>query len=290
MKHFLLILVLVLFSLSCGTGGSTNNDLTGGSEAGNPPDIRNVIGEVPQSSEASLRIAHQEAFSCQADEVTAINPDGNSFFADIESDCSFLLSLPIGDSYSLSFYLDESLVAEMVFDDNNDSTSPFLMIVSSGEEDINLGEIIFEGDIAYPEFEPSTQNDQDGDGLVDFDDEDDDGDGVADEGEEEIEEEEEEEEESTPPDADSDGIEDSSDNCPTTSNSSQADNDGDGDGDECDADDDGDGILDDGDSSGVVGDGNCTAYATSECDDNCQFVSNPSQEDYDYDGIGNACE
>jgi len=53
---------------------------------------------------------------------------------------------------------------------------------------------------------------------------------------------------------------------------------------------DGDGIYDDGDFSGVIGDNPCTGGATTNCDDNCVTVYNPSQADADSDGIGNACE
>lgn len=53
---------------------------------------------------------------------------------------------------------------------------------------------------------------------------------------------------------------------------------------------DGDGIYDDGDLSGVVGDNPCTGVETTNCDDNCVDVYNPSQSDSDGDGIGNACE
>jgi len=53
---------------------------------------------------------------------------------------------------------------------------------------------------------------------------------------------------------------------------------------------DGDGIPDDGDASGVVGDNPCTGGVTTDCDDNCTFVHNPDQEDYDEDGEGDVCD
>ncbi len=93
----------------------------------------------------------------------------------------------------------------------------------------------------------------------------------------------------TQEDADFDGIGDVCDNCPNDGNVNQADNDGDGEGDVCDTDDDDDGILDDGDFDGSEGTNPCTGGATTDCDDNCPFVSNPDQADDDSDGVGDAC-
>lgn len=56
------------------------------------------------------------------------------------------------------------------------------------------------------------------------------------------------------------------------------------------ADTDEDGVLDDGDGSGVAGDNPCTDGVMENCDDNCRFHENPDQEDYDVDGVGDACE
>ncbi len=57
-----------------------------------------------------------------------------------------------------------------------------------------------------------------------------------------------------------------------------------------DVDDDNDGVLDDGDSSGAVGDAPCNAGLYVGCDDNCRLTFNPNQADLDGDGKGDVCD
>jgi len=78
--------------------------------------------------------------------------------------------------------------------------------------------------------------------------------------------------------------------CEGTVDGGFPDTDTDGKADCVDVDDDNDGVLDDGDSSGAVGDAPCNAGLYVGCDDNCRLTFNPNQADLDGDGKGDVCD
>jgi hypothetical protein len=79
-------------------------------------------------------------------------------------------------------------------------------------------------------------------------------------------------------------------NCDGTTDEGFPDSDTDIKADCVDPDDDNDGVLDDGDSSGSVGDNPCVAGLYAGCDDNCRLTFNPNQADLDGDGKGDVCD
>ncbi|MBU0507107.1 MAG: thrombospondin type 3 repeat-containing protein [bacterium] len=343
LKNILLILIVLIFS-HCGT--TTTDNLLGGTEIGNPPisSPRALVGFINHGANINVNrnlngLKYSLSPTCPADMVKATNVANATFSAVIDDVCSFELEVESGYVYSLFFYYEEELIATLEVDNNSELLVTPYFLVSAADDPMDLGSITITGETAFPEFQPATLNDADGDGISDYDDTDDDGDGTDDSLEADcdadgipddydtdnasclpvVEED---------PDSDSDGIDDDDDNCPDEANADQADSDADGIGDACDdsdsdgimddtdncigianadqtdtdsdgagnacdTDDDGDGVPDDGDGSGTIGDNPCTSsydwQMYGNCDDNCQFVSN-NQDDYDYDGLGDACD
>lgn len=155
---------------ACGSGSSM-----GGTEAGNPPDVtRPVVGQLTPSNSIT------ESVPCPADTVVAVNSLEEATFADVEDDCSFSIDLTVDEAYIILFYLDDQLIAAMLFMNGGDAESSDVMIVSQGDDPIDLGSIDLGDSTVTPENEPAEQNDQDGDGENDYVDEDDDNDDIPD--------------------------------------------------------------------------------------------------------------
>ena len=96
-------------------------------------------------------------------------------------------------------------------------------------------------------------------------------------------------------DEDGDGVKDSVDNCPDIANPSQTDTDGDRIGDACDLDDDNDGLLDTEDDAPLDALQPANRVDTDldlivNESDNCPFIANSDQADFDSDGTGDVCD
>lgn len=174
MRNFLhlSLLCLSLTLTGCGT------ELNGGSEAGNPSGMRLVSGSVESESVEVLSLLTLEV--CLADTVLATDSQGNETKATIESDCTFELELDTGKMYSLSLWLDKMLIALFEFDNDIDQFPSSFLTLGAYGDGMNLGQVQIVNGSAVPEFEPTTQNDLDGDGVPDSVDIDDDGDGISD--------------------------------------------------------------------------------------------------------------
>lgn len=216
-------LFLLFLSLAACSSSNTQNSLSG-TEAGNPSIIvlgRAITGTVPATADG-----------CSFLTVFATNDLNTTTEADIQDDCSFVLDVEPDHLFKISFETPDGTLIDLTVDNNGEPASPYFVVSAAGTA-INLGSIAFDGTLATPEFEPSQQNDQDGDGLSDYDDPDDNGDGVVDADEDGDEDVDDVEEEPLPVDTDLDGIPDGTDNCPAVSNPDQSDQDEDGVGDAC---------------------------------------------------------
>lgn len=176
---------------------------TGGTEVGNPNTTaeRSVTGSVETQSTTSMSVKHashrgddhmrtggaQSALAtsrCRADLVEAIDSKNTSASSDVGDDCSFTLSLTVGRAYRFRFSHNGTPVAYLRIPRTTQVWGPFVAVVSSGSDPINLGTVSFASGNATPQHELSEQSDQDDDGIPDAEDSDADGNGILDDLEE----------------------------------------------------------------------------------------------------------
>lgn len=177
---FSLTIPLSLSLTSCG-GAS------GGSEFGNP--TRAVTGAVATTSLSentplSFLISNAMATeTCPADAVIATDSQGEATTVTVEIDCSFSLDLTVNKAYAVSFVLNDEFVATLYVRNSSTGLKSSVFVLSDGETDIDLGDVIISDGEADPENDPAEQCDVDDDDIDDYDDTDDDGDGVLDDDE-----------------------------------------------------------------------------------------------------------
>lgn len=176
MKNHLAIILILIASLNCG------DNTLGGTEAGNPATIREVIGTVANNTSTSANFALASE-SCPADQIIATDSTAQTTTATINSNCSFSLNLTPQKAYVLSLLLNDSFMATVIFNNNSNTLSSTVIIVSSGTTAIDLGVVTINGSTATPENQPASQSDLDDDDIFDFDDDDDDNNGVSDDAE-----------------------------------------------------------------------------------------------------------
>lgn len=167
--RLLLICALTLFVAGCGADTTTQK---GGTEAGNPPPADRVVkGIVPKNSSTG---------NCNATKVVLTNSKDQASSNSVNSDCSFSVSVSSGDASTITLFKKDTFTALMAFSHSAAIFQTNTLVVGSGTRTIDFGKINVSGTTGTAATEPSTQNDQDGDGIVDFDDEDDDNNGVKD--------------------------------------------------------------------------------------------------------------
>lgn len=142
----------------------------GGTEAGNPPDtVRVVKGVVP----------HNES-GCSASRVVIADSAAQSATVDVDTACAFSIQATPERAQTLTLFAAETFVAMLTFSHHAALFESNVFVAGSGDDAIDLGSLTIDGTSARAAHEPATQNDLDGDGLVDFDDVDDDNNGVVD--------------------------------------------------------------------------------------------------------------
>lgn len=184
MKRFFIKLIFILLLIDFLAGCSQSappSELIGGAEAGNPPaPATRAVKGVVSEPDLLVNSEEEEINTCLADIVVAVDTEGAEKIEDLDDQCSFSIGLLPNKAYMFSFEKEDEDAVNLVFNHDEETYPSSYMYLAEGEEDIDLGLIIFEGDEAFPEYEPSEQNDQDGDGIYDDEDPDDDNNGVND--------------------------------------------------------------------------------------------------------------
>lgn len=169
-----LLLGVVLLFAACATSGVTDDTLSPDNsvvEAGNPPAPK------PRKLEGTTTSNHGV---CTADAIEVYDTADRVVTAEIDSDCAFSTSVNSGKAWGVRFYRHDALVGTMVFQNGQDLPLSFVYYTSDESSSVNFGEVRFSTYWAFPEVQPATQNDRDGDGQSDYDDADDDNDGTLD--------------------------------------------------------------------------------------------------------------
>ncbi|HKY62460.1 MAG TPA: hypothetical protein VJR29_03495 [bacterium] len=147
----------LLLAMTIGLGGCFGGG--GGGDPENP--MTEISGVVP---------------SCSVDTATAVDQAGRDFAVPLRSDCSFLVNVTPGQTYTMSFEKDSALVARLVA--NDDPANPqFVFLIDDSARPLDLGFIQIDGDLAFPANDIGASSDFDHDGIPNSDDPDADGDG-----------------------------------------------------------------------------------------------------------------
>ncbi len=169
------IFLTVSMLVACGTSAVTGDTLTPDAsvvEAGNPPSSK------PRKLEGNTTVAKNGR--CSADELEAYDTAGTLVTATVNTDCTFSTSLNSGKAWGVRFYSQDEVVGTMLFANGSGLPLSFVYYTSEASSSVDFGEVNFASHWAYPEVQPATQNDRDGDGQADYIDTDDDNDGILD--------------------------------------------------------------------------------------------------------------
>lgn len=173
------ILTCILSLVACGGTGTTSTDQNSATSS-----AVTLSGSVASSSQNNSNLSKFLVQGCDADQVIATNSSAETVSAEVSDDCSFSLSLAIGESYSISFLEGGTFVASLVFDTGINGVSSSSLPVNDSGATVNLGSVTITGNVASAENEPLSQLDNDDDGIDDLSDTDDDDDGIEDTSEE----------------------------------------------------------------------------------------------------------